>query len=348
MTKRVYTEAELFRSHDYFQPHEIAGRRMHGGFAADGTYVPPRAKDREDALAAWTEALRARGGELLDADSSLLSGPRMPNTEQQRLLLREGLGQTFWNGLTTTGKIEGRGRMLAEMAFPDLRDIVVEDISEMAVGHLNKGLLAAHGIDEGGEPDKGIGGHDVMWFVARDLAFGPDAYPDVEPPESIARPESDRRWMPEIAPQYEGLMSFLMNLLVIEFRAEIGFASTQAVLRTPELFTDRRAEAEEAAEIIERIRTDEEIHVRSLRLYLGELRELTFKTVDGGTIKGAELLDRFWNGLIEWATVEQPRLVARNQYEQVRARILEAPDGARILREFDALSDLDGSAAAAG
>ena len=347
MTKLIYTEEELFRNHDYARPHEINGQTLHGGFDAEGNYVPPRARDREEAFAHWAEALRSRGGELMDADSSLLSGPRMPNTEQQRLLLREGLGQNFWNGLTITGKIEGRGRMLAEMEFPNLQDIIVEDISEMAIGHLNKGLLAAHGFDEGGEPDKGIGGHDVMWFVARDLAFGPDAYPDVEPPENIARPELGKRWMPEIEQPYEGLLSFLMNLLLIEFRAEIGFASTQAVLRTSDLFADRRADAEEAAEIIERIRTDEEIHVRSLCLYLGELRELNFKTLDDGTIKGAELLDRFWEGLIGWATVEQPKAVAENQYALMRERILEADDGARILREFDAISDLNDSIAAA-
>jgi hypothetical protein len=63
-----------------------------------------------------------------------------------------------------------------------------------------------------------------------------------------------------------------MNLLIIEFRAEIGFANTQEILRFPDLFVGRRAEAEEAAEIVERIRLDEEIHVTSLRLYLGELR----------------------------------------------------------------------------
>jgi hypothetical protein len=348
MTKLIYTEEELFRSHDYARAHEISGQSLHGGFDAEGNYIPPRAMDREEALGHWAEALRARGGDLMDADSSLLSGPRMPNTEQQRLLLREGLGQSFWNGLTITGKIEGRGRMLAEAEFPNLQDIIVEDISEMAIGHLNKGLLAAHGIDEGGEPDKGIGGHDVMWFVARDLAFGPDAYPDVEPPENIARPELGKRGMPEIEQVYEGLLSFLMNLLVIEFRAEIGFASTQEVLRTPDLFVDRRAGAEEAAEIVERIRTDEEIHVRSLCLYLGELRMLNFKTVDGGSVKGAELLDRFWEGLIGWATVEQPRLVAENQYATMRERILKAPDGTRILREFDAISDLNDSIAAAG
>ena len=152
------------------------------------------------------------------------------------------------------------------MKFPDLQKVIKEDISQMAIGHLNRGLLVAHGLDEGGEPDKGIGGHDVMWFVARDLVFPENAFPDIEPPASISRPEAGKRWMPEIAPEYEGMLSFLMNLLLIEFRAEIGFAITQNVFRTKDLFTDRRAAAEEAAEIIERIRTDEEIHVRSLRL----------------------------------------------------------------------------------
>lgn len=347
MSGLIYSEAELFSEHEFVRPHEIAGRRLHGGFLADGSYCPPRAKGRNEALAAWTEALQQRGGQLFAAESSLLTGPRMPNPEQQRLLLREGLGAPFWNTLTITGKIEGRGRVLAEMQFPDLAEVVVEDISGMAIGHLNKGLLVAHGIDEGGEPDKGIGGHDIMWFVLRDLVFGENAYADVEPPESIARPESGKRWMPEIEPAHEGLLSFLMNLLLIEFRAEIGFAATQAILRTPDLFTDRRAAAEEAAQIVERIRTDEEIHVRSLRLYLGELRELTLRTVDGGTVSGAELIDRFWSGLVHWATVEQPRLAAENQYRALEPQILSHPQGERLLAEFQRLSDLDCSAASA-
>jgi hypothetical protein len=52
--------------------------------------------------------------------------------------------------------------------------------------------------------------------------------------------------------------------------------------------------------------------------------------------------------LIGWATVEQPRAVAENQYAAVRQRILEASDGVRILREFDAISDLNDAIAAAG
>lgn len=340
MTKLVYTQAELMTDHVFARPHEIGGRRMHGGFDAAGNYVPPRALVRNQAIDAWSDALRKRGGDLLDAGAWLLTGPRMPNVDQQRLMLRNGLGQTFWNSLTITGKIEGRGRVLAELKFPDLQKVIVEDISTMAIGHLNKGLLAAHGIDEGGEPGKGIGGHDVMWFVARDLAYGVDAFPDVEPPESIGRPDAGKRVMPELPQEYEGMLSFLMNLLVIEFRAEIGFAATQAILRMPDLFTSRRAHAAEAAEIIERIRTDEEIHVRSLRLYLGELRSVQFKTIDGGTISGAALIDRFWAVLIDWATVEQPKLAAQQQRAQITPRIVAHPDGKRLLAEFEALSDL--------
>ena len=211
---------------------------MHGGMSDDGTYVPPRSLGRTVALESWAAALRQRGGDLFDANSSLLSGDRIPTVEQSQILLRHGLGETFWNTLTITGKIEAKGRLLAEVQFPDLQPFIVDNISEMAIGHLNKGLLWAHGIDEGGQPELGIGGHDEMWFVARDLVFGIDAFPDVDPPENIARPEAGQRFMPEVSMAVEGLLSLVMNLLMIEFRAEIGFAATQAVLRTPDLFAD--------------------------------------------------------------------------------------------------------------
>lgn len=339
MSTLVYTDEELLRDHPDLAPHIVAGRRMHGGFRPDGSYQPPRALGRETALAAWQAALTARGGAPLAADASLLDGVRLPSVAQSRVLLRHGLGETFWNSLTITGKIEARGRLLAEVDFADLQPHVVDDISQMAIGHLRKGLLKAHGWDEGGlvDPQVGpIGAHDQMWFAVRDLAFGEGAYPDVEPPVNIARPEAGRRWMPEVAPEVEGLLSLLMNLLVIEFRAENAFADAQAILRTPDLFAGRRAQAEDAAEIVERIRADEEIHVTSLCLYLGECASVTFRTVDGGTVPGQALIDHFWDGLVRWATVDQPRLAAEQQRALLHARVMAHPDGAAIWQEFEA------------
>jgi hypothetical protein len=334
MAALVFTERELMQDHPQLTPHVVDGILMHGGFLPDGQYQPPRAFTREPALRAWEHALRARGGEAFAADASLLGGARVPTREQSRVLLRHGLGETFWNSLTIIGKIEARGRLLAEFEFPDLQPHIVEDITAMGVGHLGKGLLKAHGFDEGGVP--GIGAHDAMWFAARDLAFGAGAYPDVEPPVNIARPEAGTRFMPELPVEIEGLLSLLMNLLVIEFRAEIGFADTQAILRTPGLFTDRRPQAMEAAEVIERIRTDELIHVTSLRLYLGELASSTFRTIDGGTVPGRELIDRFWDGLVRWATVDQPALAAEQQRTLLHGRVLAHPDGIAVWAEFEA------------
>lgn len=82
-----------------------AALRMHGGLLADGTYQPPRSLGRTVALDAWTDALRSNGGELFDLNSSLLDGDRIASEEQSRVLLRHGLGETFWNNLTIIGKI---------------------------------------------------------------------------------------------------------------------------------------------------------------------------------------------------------------------------------------------------
>lgn len=329
-----YSQEELLADHDYAEPHMVLGQRLHGGMLADGTSQPPRALVREPAFVAWEDALRARGGEPFGASAALLEGVRMPTAEQHLVLLRNGLGQSFWNTLTITGKIEARGRLLAEIEFPDLSDAIVDDISDMAIGHLNSGLLLAHGLDEGGQPDQGIGGHDAMWFVARDLVFGPGAFADVEPEENIGRPDAGTRFVPEIAPEIESLVSFIANLLIIEFRAELGFADTQLILRNPEVFVDRRDEAELAAEIVERIRTDESIHVRSLNLYLGEMRSVDFHTLDGGTVSGAELIDRFWSGLVNWATVEQPALIAEHQRTIFEERIAQHGEPDRVREEF--------------
>jgi len=331
----VYSQEDLLCDHPYDRPHVVEGRRLHGGFIND-RYQSPRSLMRGPAIQAWTNSLMSRGGQPLNAHAGLLTGVRLPTAAQQMVLVANDLDQVFWNSLTIIGKIEARGRFLAEMEFPELRPWIVEDISEMAIGHLNKGLLLAHGLDEGGQPAVGIGGHDQMWFVARDLAFGRGAHPDVDPPENIGRPVSQDKVPLGIPSEIEGLVSFLANLLIIEFRAELGFAETQEVLRNPSLFASRRKQADMAAEMIERIRADELIHVESLCLYLGEFRSVTFRTAEGGTVPGHHLIDSFWSDLVHWASVDQPRLAAETQRHAIRSRIDAHPEAERVLREFHA------------
>jgi hypothetical protein len=91
--------------------------------------------------------------------------------------------------------------------------------------------------------------------------------------------------------------------------------------------------------MVGKIRQDEKIHVESLLLYLGELRSATFKSVDGGTVPGREIVDRIWSVIVHWATQEQPKLAVEQQRPILEKRIAAHPDAARVRAEFDALGD---------
>ena len=56
-----FSESELLSDHDFTTPHRIGDQRLHGGFDADGTYIPPRSKGRRKALDNWSAELRERG-----------------------------------------------------------------------------------------------------------------------------------------------------------------------------------------------------------------------------------------------------------------------------------------------
>ena len=274
MPKLTYTRDELMADHAYAKLHLEAGYRLHGGFDEKGNYVSPRTLHRWPAVHAWQDALASRGFRLMDATTRLLKRGPYPTIEQQRFLLGNGFGETLWNSLTITGIIEARGGMLAQAVAPDFQEIVVENISDTCLGHLNGGLLAAQGYDEGGNKAKGEGGHDDMWFAVRDALFGKNAFPIPEVPQSIARPETGRR-LPQIPKAHEEWILLLMNVLMIEIKAENFFAFCQAVMRDPANFRDRPQAAAHAAELVERIRTDEAIHVAYLTTALSELRSFT-------------------------------------------------------------------------
>jgi len=340
----VYPPEDLLRDPPYAAEHRAAGHRLHGGFDASGRYLSPRSALRGEAVAAWQARLAERGFPLLAADpATLLRAGPYPSTAQQKLLLRHGLGQTLWNTLSITGQIEARGRLLCDLVLPDFAPLVEHDLTPTAVGHLNRGLLRAHGLDEGGDPERGIGGHDAMWFAIRDLVFDAGRWPEPAVPASIARPDEARRLAPALPAAHERTLTFLMNVLLIEVRAEAVFAFVESLLADPTLFADRRPAAEEALALVGRIREDEAIHVAYLRTVLSELRSFVFRGADGARHPGATLLDPIWDVLVHWHAVENPRLARAQQRELLRARILAhappagGPDPARILEEFFAL-----------
>lgn len=243
------------------------GRKLHGGFDSDVYYLSPGTRHRWDAINNWHKQLDDRGVPMVKASTVLLTEPNFPNVPQQVLLLKHGIGQSFWDSLTITGLIEARGKALAESQAPDFQTVIVEDISATALAHINNGLLTTHGWDEGGIPDSGIGGHDTMWFVARDLVFGKEKFPIPEAPTSIGREKNGR----------EMLISFLMNLLMIEVRAERAFDFYERVIQSAETFIDKPTEAAHAIDLINRIRLDESVHVAWLRTAISEFRSFTIK-----------------------------------------------------------------------
>ncbi|HWA89592.1 MAG TPA: hypothetical protein VG889_06115 [Rhizomicrobium sp.] len=331
MAQRVYSCDEILADHAYAAPHVEAGYRLHGGFDAEGRYISPRTLNRWPAIRAWTQALTQRGHALVDASQTLMVRGSFPNVAQQSLLLAHGLGQTLWDSLSVTGVIEARGRMLAEAAAPDFQAIVEDDLTETATGHLNKGLLRAHGLDEGG--DGVLGGHDAMWFAVRDMLFGSHAYPHAQVPESLSRPELGRL-MPQIPPDHERWILLLMNVLMIEVRAENFFNFCTTVMRDPGNFTDRRDVALHAADLVDRIRQDEASHVGYLAVVVSELRSFHFKRADGGRVKGATFIDPVWRGMVEWhavTNVDWDRAETRKRFETMfRTR----PDGETLSARF--------------
>jgi hypothetical protein len=322
--------------HAYAQPQIEAGYRLHGGFDAAGAYVSPRTLNRWPAVKAWQEQLGARGETVIDASTRLLKRGPYPTVQQQNFLLGHGFGETLWNSLTITGVIEARGGMLAQAVAPDFQTIVVEDISQAALGHLDKGLLAAHGYDEGGQKALGIGGHDDMWFAVRDALFGKNAYPLPEVPASIGRPETGRR-MPQIGQEYEEWILLLMNVLMIEVKAESFFAFCQHIMRDPSNFSDRRPAADHAADLVERIRTDEAIHVAYLATVISELRSFTIRTNGGTTVSGAAIIDPVWEQMIAWHAVTQADFGREQSRAAIHGRLKAKPNGPALAATFDSL-----------
>ena len=176
-----------------------------------------------------------------------------------------------------------------------------------------------------------------MWFAARDLIFGKDKYPLAEPPASIGREKTERE-MEQLPMEHEMLISFLMNLLMIEVRAERAFSFYEDVIGKEMVFADRRVDAEKAIELVNRIRRDEAIHVGWLRCAISEFRNSTIKTVSGELVNGASILDPVWQKMVHWHAVEMHEANREANVNGLKEKILAAPNGVGLVEEFNSLA----------
>jgi hypothetical protein len=329
-----YTTEEILADHAYVQPNLLGTRRLHGGYDAEGVYRSPRTLNRWPAIEAWRKSLLNKGGELVDISTRIPSAPPYPNLAQMKFLLANGVTLPLWNKLTTTGIVEARGRPVATIVAPDFQPLVEEDISETATAHLNKGLLIAHGLDEGGDGSGEILAHDQMWYVVRDLVLGENAHLTPVMPEHPERAAAKEREMPQVPAPHETMIKRLIIMLMFEIRAEFAFAI--ALMRDPEVFAGRRAEADQAAAIVEQIRQDEASHVAYLQLVLSEIRAMRFKGAQG-CVEGKTFIDPVLAKTIAWTSDYVPHIQAN--HELVERCLKPRADGSTMLAQFEALAD---------
>ncbi len=201
---------------------------------------------------------------------------------------------------------------------------------------MNKGLFIAHGFDEGGDPDSNQGAHDQMWFAARDLLLGKDAYPIPEVPESIGRPAQERE-MPDLPIEHEGILNLLLDVLMIEIRAESFFSYCMNLANAEDVFMDRREDALLAGEMVSRIRQDEAIHVAYLNLI--SIGTKIFHLQDGGRRrkKGSEIIDPLWKKMVLWHGEEVHRESVAVRSEEF-VKLFEKISDSNLRNEFNSLS----------
>jgi len=333
----AYTPQELLSSGVYAEPLIAGGVRCHGGFDSDGRYRSPRTLHRAPAILAWKEQLARSSGDpdraLIDIPRSFVP-PQYPNVAQAKLLLRNGVRDPMVRALTIISIVEGFGAMIRDVAVPDLEADVVEPVAGTALAHLSGGLFEAHARDESGYREEG--GHKQMWEAARDAALESPKIPGDVLMRLMGRRGARGKaepMFPELGPRWERMIAMMSQVLVIEVFAESTFAWGIEVLSDPEVSAD----PETAGRMVGYIQADENPHVEYLRTALSELRARTIRRVDGGSVSGAEVVDRMLHRILRQLTASR----REEQRDDVREGLLEAMKGApnpkALLEEFDSL-----------
>ncbi|MDQ1511920.1 MAG: hypothetical protein QOG50_3764 [Actinomycetota bacterium] len=347
----TWTESELLAGHDVVEPLIAGGVRCHGGFAADGSYVSPRTKNRVPAIGAWQQSHREQfGTEILHAPIELW--PEVfPSVAQTKYLLREGVSAPTISSLTRIGTVEGFGSMIRAVQVDRLQSHFDESISGTATEHLQRGLFEAHARDEAGW--EGEGGHKQMWFAARDIAFEEPVTEDMTqrmlvrmgiatpggklptPAEAQAAALALRRF-PDLDLALEMMLRRMVGLLFIEVSAFHTFAWAEAVLAD----TDLVAGEGSAAELVRYVRADETPHVEYLRTALTEMRDRTFVGESGARIPGAEVVGTLWQAALDQSLGANRENLVRTAMAEVEHALAANPRRSDLLEGFHALGPL--------
>jgi hypothetical protein len=347
----TWTESELLAEHDIAEPLVVGGVRCHGGFAADGSYVSPRTKNRVPAIVAWQQSHRALfGTEILDAPIGLW--PEVfPSVAQTKYLFREGVAEPTIASLTRIGTVEGFGSLIRAVQVDRLQSHFDESISGTALAHLQSGLFEAHARDEAGWEDEG--GHKQMWFAARDIAFEEPVTEDMTqtmlvrmgiaapdgkaPTPAVAQAAAQAlRRFPDIDLALEMMLRRMVGLLFIEVSAFHTFAWAEAVLSD----TDLVAGAAAAADLVSYVRADETPHVEYLRTALTEMRDRTFVGESGRRIAGTEVVGTLWDAALEQSLGVNRDNFLRTAMAEVEHALEGNPRRAQILEGFHALGSV--------
>jgi hypothetical protein len=340
---------ELLESHRYAESLMAGGVRCHGGFDDDGNYVSPRTAKRMPAIAAWQAKHRHDfGTEPLDLP--LDTWPEhYPNVAQARFLVESGVRGPIIATLTRIGTVEGFGGLIRHSVIPDLTKVVDEDIRGTALAHLGSGLFEAHARDEAGFEDEG--GHEHMWFAARDVAFenpltddmradmlrrmgiGLPGGPGADPAARRAAMMAERVWPDDVDLDLEVMIARMVRLLLIEISAFHGFAWAEALLSDPDLVAGEG----EAARLVSYIRADETPHVDYLRTALSELRDRTVVGDGGRRHAGADLVGDLWDRALAQSLGANRRANLDATWTEVRHAVGDRPDAADLLARFDEL-----------
>jgi len=344
----TWSEAELLANDDVAEPLVAGGIRCHGGFADDGRYVSPRAKNRVPATKAWQQSHR----ELFDAD--ILDAPielwpeAFPNVAQTKHLLREGISGPTISALTRIGTVEGFGSMIRAVNVEQMQRNFAESIDGTAIAHLQRGLFEAHARDEAGWEEEA--GHRQMWFAARDLAFENPVTEDMTQtmlvrmgivpadgkppsPEEVRRNAEAVRRFPDLDLSLEMMVRRMVGLLFIEVSAFHTFAWAEEVLSDTELLAgDGRA-----ADLVRFIRADETPHVEYLRTALTEMRDRTFVGESGAAVSGEKVIGSLWDAALEQSLGANRESFLRTAMGEVEHALASHPRRDDILDRFRAL-----------